>query len=210
MDDLAKRSIEQFLDELASRTPTPGGGSVAALAGALACAMARMVAAYTTNKNSEPAALRQNDDVLRRLQRADQLLRALITQDAISYANMTATRKAAKQDPKRQPEYQEAVLQAIGTPLEIAAAMADTLATLDEFKAGANRYLLSDLGVAAVLADAAAQAASFSVKINLPAVADAEMRDKILEDTEACLQRCANRRSSIDEYVHGQIEECST
>lgn len=206
MEDLTKRSVEQFLDDLAARTPTPGGGSVAALAGSLACAMARMVAAYTTNKNSEAAALEKNDEVLQRLHRADHLLRALITQDAASYAAMTASRKAAKEDPNRQAEYDDAVLCAIGTPLEMAAALAETLATLDDFKTGANRYLLGDLGVAAILADAAAQAASFSVKINLPAVADQQMRDKIWKDTTACLERCAKHRASIDEYICSQIE----
>ncbi len=61
MDDLTKLTVESFLDEVADRTPTPGGGAVSALAGALACAMARMVAAYSEpNRDRKGAAKRRN------------------------------------------------------------------------------------------------------------------------------------------------------
>ncbi len=79
MDDLTKLGIDEFLDRTADRTPTPGGGSVTAAAGAHACALARMVAAFSTGKKTAPPVRTQVEETARRLHRADQLLRALIT-----------------------------------------------------------------------------------------------------------------------------------
>lgn len=207
MDDFTERPIEVFLDSLAARSATPGGGSAAALAGALACAMARMVMAYSTGRESDDATEKRIENVLGRLTRSDHLLRALLSEDAIAYAEMTACRKAAKSDPTRQADYDDAVMRAIGVPLEMAAAAADTLSTLDEIKESANRHLLSDLGVAAVLAEACAQAAWYSVRVNLSAVQDAGTRDKILADANQCLARCGKHRTAIDRFVRDHLEK---
>ena len=54
MDDFTNRSIETFLDDTARRAPTPGGGAIAALTGALGAALARMAAAYSVRKDTPP------------------------------------------------------------------------------------------------------------------------------------------------------------
>ncbi len=179
---------------------------MAAGAGCLACVMARMVAAYSIGAKTEPATRARIEAVAGRLGVADQLLRALLTQDAEAYAAMTAASKSSKDDAPGRQRFAEAVLQAIAVPMEAVAVTVNLLAILDHFKAIANRRLLSDLGVAAVLADAAARAAAYSVRINVPELPDAEIRTRILAELEDNLRRAGRYRLSIEEHVRTDLE----
>lgn len=206
MDDLTKCSVDDFLDAVAQRTPTPGGGSVAGAAGALACALARMVAEYSNGKNTEPSVRNQTEAVLNRLRGADEILRELVTQDSVAYAAMSAAGKAARENPAAKPAYQEAVLAAVAVPLEAAAATAHALSAMDELKDFANQHLLSDLGVAAVLAEAAAQAAWHMVAVNLPELTDATMRTKLRGNSDETIHHCEAYHRSVESFVRCYLE----
>jgi len=207
MDDLTKRSVDDFLDAVAQRAPTPGGGSVAGAAGALALALARMVADYSIGKNSEPKDRNRTEALLNRLRGADEILRGLVTQDAVAYAAMSAAGKAARQSPAANPAYQEAVLAAIAVPLEVAAAASHALASMDELKDFANRHLQSDLGVATVLAEAAARAAWYMVAANLPELTDAAVRAKLRENIDETIRHCEGHRLSVETFVRRHLEK---
>ena len=133
-NELTKQIVDDLLDHVAQRAPTPGGGSVAALAGALACALGRMVAAYSVTNKTSPQDRKNIESVMGKLRSADELMRALITQDAVAYRAMTAAAKVAREDPALAPRHQEAVLSAIGVPMEIAAIAANALSIMDAFK----------------------------------------------------------------------------
>jgi formiminotetrahydrofolate cyclodeaminase len=207
MEDYTRLPLNDFLDQVSDRTPTPGGGGVAAAAGALACAMAKMVAAYSMGKKTEDTVRRQVEELATRLHRADELLRASITQDAEAYTHMTEAAKAAKDDPSKQPAYQAAVLSAIAVPMEMGATLSAALSAMDELKTPASRYLLSDLGVAAVIADGAAQAAAYNVRVNLREIADPKVKAKIADDIGAVLTHCTERRASIEAYLARHLEQ---
>ncbi|MCH8241769.1 MAG: cyclodeaminase/cyclohydrolase family protein [Planctomycetes bacterium] len=207
MEDFASLSVHEFLDATAKRIPVPGGGAVAALSGALSSAMARMVAAYSIGKNTSEQVRPKIEEVSKRLNRADHLFRALMTQDAEAYAAMTAAAKARREESESgSKDYQDAVLAAIGVPMEMAALAADTLETLDSFKTMASRHLISDLGVASVLAEATAQAAAYSVRINLRELAASDLRLKIEADLDKTLDRCTAGRDSLERFVKGVLE----
>lgn len=201
MDDLAALSIDEFLDRVADRTPTPGGGGVAGLAGALACAMGRMVAAYSIKKSTEAPARERVESLSGQLKVTDQLLRGLITQDGVAYSEMTAARKALQDGRLEAPAFHNAVLRAIAVPMEMAAAVSRALAAMDAFKGDATPYLLSDLGVAAVLADATAHAAAYSVRINVGELTDEGTRQRIVSDVKQTVRRCTEHRDSIEAHV---------
>lgn len=206
MDDLTKLSLDSFLDRTADRTPTPGGGGVTGGAGALACALARMVTAYSTGKKTEPADRARLETTAGLLHRADQLLRALITQDAVAYTNMTEAAKVAKDDPSSRAAYDDAVLAAAAVPMEMAAIASNVLSTMDGCKNIVNRFLLSDLAIVAVLADATARAARYTVQVNARELNDIAGRAKFLSDTDEILENCARHRDSIETYVRGHLE----
>jgi formiminotetrahydrofolate cyclodeaminase len=207
MKDQTTSSLSEFLDAIATRSPTPGGGAVAAAAGALSCAMAQMVTAYSVKKNSPDDVRSKCETARERLGRADGLFRALIMQDAQAYENMTKLGKERRDgEATTQTAYHDAVLRAISVPMEMAALAADALDTLDEFKESANRYLVSDLGVAAVLANATAEAAGYSVRINLMELTDAGLKNRITHDLGETLARCRRRDESIRSFVRNCLE----
>ncbi len=206
MDDLTKLSLDSFLDRTADRVPTPGGGGVTGGAGALACALARMVTAYSIGKKTEPDDRTRLETTAGMLHRADQLLRALITQDAVAYTNMTEAAKVAKDDPASRAAYDEAVLAAVAVPMEMAAIASNVLSTMDRCKNLVNRYLLSDLAIAAVLANAAARAARYTVFVNAGELSAVAERAKLLSDADEILEHCARHCDSIETYVRGHLE----
>lgn len=207
MSDLASMTFSSLLDAIGQRSPSPGGGAVAGAAGALSCAMARMVAAYSIKKSTPAAARKEYQGVLDRFAHTDRLLRALMEQDGQAYEAMTAAGAARKDgDEASAAAYREAVLRAIGVPLEMATLAADALHAMDQFKESANRYLLSDLGVAAVLAHAAAQAAAFSVRINLKELTDTALRTRIASDLDRTLAHCNEHHAAVQAYVGAVLE----
>ena len=213
MEELTSLSVESLLDRTAQRTPTPGGGSVTGVAGALACSLARMVAAYSLRKDTDATARSRIEETAAQLHRADELLRALITQDATAYADMTEAAKRVKDDPSdpaARTAHNEAVLAAVAVPMEMAAIASNALSAMDEFKTIASRYLLSDLAIAGVLAEATARSARYTVGINAPELDDAQQRAKVLSDTNDVLEHCARRRESIETYVRGRLETAAS
>lgn len=201
MNEFTRLTVAEFLDRLADRKPTPGGGAVAAAAGGLACAMGRMVAAYSVGKKTTDDVCGRVDPIREQLRRLDEMLRRMIAEDAVAYTHMTSV------DRSDAVAYQAAVVAAVSVPMGIAAAASEALAVLDDLKADANRYLLSDLGVAAVMADAAARSAAYSVRVNLPEVADSATRDRLAGDIGRILGHCDGRRASIEAFVGDRLSE---
>lgn len=199
MNEFTRLPVAEFLDRLSDRTPTPGGGAVAAAAGALACAMGRMVAAYSVGKKTPEAVRGRVESAGDKLGRLDEMLRRMIAEDAVAYSHMTSV------DRSDVSAHQAAVIAAVSVPLGIAAAVSEALEVLVDLKVDASRYLLSDLGVAAVMADATARSAAYSVRINLPEVADPATRDRLADDIRRIVERCDRRRAEIEAFVEDRL-----
>jgi len=194
-DDMLGASVTEFLDGLAARTPTPGGGSVAALAGALFCAMARMVVAYSKSDAGRVSVFAD------RLEKADKMLRTLIAEDIAAYEALSAASREAKKDPAAADRKQQALIAASLVPMEMAATATTALATMDEFKSMAGRHLLSDLGVAAVIGRACVQAAAYSVRVNAIAMAEADHARQMMAETERLIARATELCTSVEAFV---------
>jgi formiminotetrahydrofolate cyclodeaminase len=158
-----------------------------------------MVAAYSVGKKTAEPVRGRVEPIRDKLRRLDELLRRLIAEDAAAYVHMTAADRADG------PAHQAAVIAAVSVPLGIAAAASEALEVLDDLKGDASRYLLSDLGVAAVMADATARAAAYSVRVNLPEVADPGTRDRLADDIRRIVGHCDRRRASIEAFVGDRL-----
>ena len=140
------------------------------------------------------------------LHRTDQLLRALVTQDARVYTDMTAAARAMRQDSAKKEAYLDSVRAAVAVPMEMAAIASNALSTMDELKTMASSYLLSDLGIAAVLADAVARTARYTVRVNIRELDDDAERRRFLTDLDATIAHCAARRESIEGFIGNRLE----
>jgi len=190
--------LNEFLDAVAAKQSTPGGGAVAAAGGALACALARMVAAFSAGGKHDAESRRVIDESAKQLERADRLIRGLLIEDMRAYEALTAASKQAKADPAARPEYQTALKVAATVPMEIAATACEALALTERLLPVASRHLASDLGVASVLAEATVRAASYMVYVNAYALDDPELRQKTSHAISQLLVRARDSLTRIE------------
>lgn len=206
MDELGSLGFDELLRRVAAKAPAPGGGSVAGAAGALACALGQMVTAYSVSSKTDPRTRERCEAALSSLHRLEQIARALITQDAIAYEGMTTASKRRGESDAAAGEYQEAVLAAVAVPMEIAAVSSRALTTMDEMKEITNRYLLSDLAIAAVLADATARSARYLVQLNAVELTDNGRQTAVLAEIDQTVLHCDARRGAIETFVCERLE----
>ena len=165
--EMMKQSCEQFLAELASKAPTPGGGGTAALVGAAGVALGSMVGSLTIGKKKYAAveadiqALNARAEVLRKE------LEALV--QAAAYG--------LPKDTPEQAAHKAAVLEsaldaACAVPLQIMEKCAEGIVLVEEYAAKGSVMAVSDAGCAAALCKAALQAASLNVFINTKLMTD--------------------------------------
>ena len=175
-ETLAQLSMQEFADRLASKAPSPGGGAVAAVTAAHAAALGCMVLAYTLGKPKFAAHENENQLALQSLQRAQIKALALADEDAVAYANLSALWKLPPTDARRIEQEPTAVRAATAAPMSILMLAHDILKTLQNLPKTCNPNLLSDLAIAATLADTAAGAAAWNVRVNVPQLRDAAER----------------------------------
>jgi glutamate formiminotransferase len=159
-------SISQFTDRLAARTPTPGGGSASAAAGALAAALGEMVLAYSIDPARPADDLR---DAHQALNRGRRRMLSLVEEDARSYEAVRSARKARKENPGDAAEagYLAALRGAAAVPLETARLSEDLAVRLEGLRSRTKSALASDLVTALALFRAATEGALANVAINL-------------------------------------------
>jgi len=151
---LQELTIEEFLEELAARKPTPGGGSVAALSGALSAGLVSMAAEFSRNKDiSEEARTLMNT------------LTHLVDRDAQAFASRDL--KEATQVPLQAAKHSYAVLKLAGALLKTC-----------------NPKVITDIGVAAKMAEAAIKGAMLNVEVNLVSIGDEDYRQEVLKEAE--------------------------
>jgi len=193
-------TLDSFLDAVASRRPTPGGGAVAAATGALASALGSMVVAYSIGRDDLAEHRADLDRASDRLARARTLLLALGDEDARAYAWLSELLALPKDNPRRRGEFSAALVAAIDVPGAVVAAAGDLLRLLDSLGPISNRHLRSDLAVCAVLLEATGRAAAWNVRINLPLVDDPDLRGQIASGLDADLHRQRDLAERIERF----------
>ena len=169
-------AIRSYVEAGTAGTPTPGGGSIAALGGALGMSMACMAANFTVGKKK----FRDVEDEVKTqldicMKARDELLR-LMDEDTQAYAAVSDAyampRKTPEEKTARKQAIQKALVIAMDAPLKVVRVCSDALRAVAKLCDIANPNLISDVGVAAILAEAALRAAKLNVEINLKFLRD--------------------------------------
>lgn len=201
----AEQAVPEFLDEVASAAPTPGGGSVAALAGALAGALAAMVARLTVGKKKYAEHEARMRDVERDAEALRRELFDLVSEDARAFEAYRAAAKLSQRTPEeiasRERAVADAARNAALVPLRTAEACVRALELAEAAASVGNVNAVSDAGVAAWLARAGAEGAALNVTINLPSVPDADRGD-----LAARARRATERAASLHRACVEQVE----
>ena len=185
----ASTPIGPFLDAAASKQPTPGGGSVTALAGALAASMGEMVVNYSIGRKGLEPFEGELRPALAEFGRARKMLTQLMSEDQQAYAELTAARKLPDNSPERAAKFPAALAACIRGPQAMAATAVAVLELCDRIVNFVNPWLLSDLAVCADLSMATVRCAVYNVRVNVGDVKDDAERQRIESTTFELLTR---------------------
>ena len=192
MSKLTDLTSKDFLTALASSAPTPGGGGGAAMAGALAAALASMVANLTIGKEKFAA---QECEVKALLQEAEQVrqdLLALVEDDAAVFNSFMACYKLPKttdaEKAARTAAIREAAKQAAEVPLAIAKASYKVLQLAHRLVIIGNPGVITDGACSALLARAALRCAEYNVRINLGLTKDEAYNEQVAAELNKLLK----------------------
>ncbi|MEI7745433.1 MAG: cyclodeaminase/cyclohydrolase family protein [Chloroflexota bacterium] len=200
-------TVAQFVDQLASGEPVPGGGAAAAIAGSLGAALVAMVAALSEGrpKYAEHAALLAESGPAGRAL-ADRLL-TLADEDASAYAGfgvaMKMPRDTDEEKAARKAALAEAAKAATMAPLRTVEACLEVVALAEGLAGRSNKNASSDLEVSSLMAVAAARSAAANVYINLPSLGDEELARELFERTDRLCHEVERLASQTRETVRG-------
>ncbi|CAN5475766.1 MAG: cyclodeaminase/cyclohydrolase family protein [Chloroflexi bacterium] len=212
MDDrLTEMSVRELVERLATDEPVPGGGSAAALTGAMGAALVQMVVELTVGRptaDGHDAELRQIGSHAAGSQ--SELLR-LAEADAAAYAAVIAARRLSRgterERESRRVRVNAAMRDATRAPLETARRAVGVFELAEALAPMGNRNAVSDIGVAGLLAAAALRGAALNVRINLPFLSENEpLRDEAAREIEQLLTGLEDRERTLQAAVAERME----
>jgi glutamate formiminotransferase/formiminotetrahydrofolate cyclodeaminase len=201
----SKTGIEDFISSVSAPTPVPGGGSVSAIAGALAAALGEMVAGLTEGRKKLQAVHQQAAELHGKLSAAVAELQELAKEDARAYQAVIQAFGMPKETKEQQSGRAEAIegatWRATEVPLRTARAAARTLELLESMLAIGNPNARSDAAVGAQLAHAAVKGAQYNVLINLAGLKDTAFAESCRRETSDLARASASILQRIDAQV---------
>lgn len=205
----AKSGMKEFLEQVQSKEPTPGGGSVSALGGALAASLGEMVCRLTIIKKDYAEVKPEFQELRRKLDVLRNELTFLVEKDAQSFdAVMLAMKKPRGTDHEkkvRKEAIAEATKLASSVPLEVMGKAVEVMQFLPDVAGKGNVNSLSDAGVANLMAKAALEGASMNVRINLPGLDDKAFADDLKKKMDELLIRGRELFEKTNTIVDGKL-----
>jgi glutamate formiminotransferase / formiminotetrahydrofolate cyclodeaminase len=203
-------TLSGFVGSVAAPTPVPGGGSVAAHAGAVGAALAQMVAGLTIGKKKYAAADAEMRELAVRAAALGNTLASLVDRDAEVYAAVTAAYKlpgeTSELESTKKQKIDEALLAAAAVPLETAAACAEVAELALAVAERGNTNAASDAGIAALLAEAGCVGASYNVRINVAALGDRSRGAGLADEARLLVERTRELARRARDAVEGKLE----
>ncbi len=196
-NNLINLSLSDFTDELASKSPAPGGGSVAALNGSLAASLGSMVGNLTFKKKNYENVSEQAEKIAFELHNLKKVFLELIDKDTESFNNLMAAIKT-----KDSNKITSATIAACSIPYETSRLTLDVANYLKEIAKIGNINAISDVGVACLNLQAAFFAAKYNVLINLKGLDD----DKFIKEIKEKLDNIEKELLPIIEETRRYIE----
>ena len=200
--NLDQLSVQEFIAELSSGNPTPGGGSVAALCGALAAALSTMVANLTVDREKYGQTRKSMEEVRMTAATLSTRFLALMQEDSDTYQKVMAAfelpRETEAQITSRQAAIEEAMKKAAAVPLETLRASEELIRVARDAVRGGNPNAITDAAAAVQLANTTAVVASYNVQINISRIKDQAFVAKCEKEVTEILKRQEALISGVD------------
>ncbi len=206
---LVDLKVKDFIDELASSSPAPGGGSVSALAGANACALISMVGNLSVGKKKfkllESDVQEKYNKSLELFKKNQDLFLNLIDEDTLAFNSLMYAFKLPKESDEevalRAKEIDKATLQCIKVPLKVCAIAIESLREVEDLIKYSNKNTISDQGVSVLMLYTAVEGAAMNVLINLPGLNDEELKKEYEDTIEEVVQEANQIKDNLLEEV---------
>jgi len=204
-----QQSLGQFLDELASSAPTPGGGGAAAVMGATGAALLSMVANLTIGKKGLEDVEAEMRTILEESERLRGEMSAMVADDVEAFNSLMASYKLPKETDEQKSEraaaIQTALKGATEAPLACARAAAAVVRLSHRTAEIGNKNVISDAGVGVLAAQASLRSAALNVYINAPSLKDQEFARGAVHELEALLAECGVASESVYSLVKRRL-----
>ena len=198
------KPLQNYLNELASSQPTPGGGSAAALSGAMAAGLATMVARLTLGKADYATVQQEIEAISQQTERLRARFQQLMQEDIEAYGRLSATFKLPRTTPEEKAVRTEAIQKRLSdaalVPLEVVECAAELVQYCLRIAEIGNANVLSDVATGAALASSAGTGASWMVRTNLRVM-------KNLELVNALSNRLSAALDTISTYSHQVVNK---
>ncbi|MDP6636554.1 MAG: cyclodeaminase/cyclohydrolase family protein [Phycisphaerae bacterium] len=198
--NILKNSVEEFISATGAKSPTPGGGSVAGVVGALGVALGRMTLNFSKGKKNLAQHEAYYAELEQRLETACAAMVNLVSDDIAAYQAYQQANRLPDGDDKTRA-VTEATARAIDVPRQTTQTALGLLTDMKELAGKCNKWLITDLLAAGALAVAAATLSDYNVRINLPNLADQAQAEEIRNASRDDLDRAR--------AIHAETEEAT-
>ena len=207
--EMMERTCSQFLAELASKAPTPGGGGTAALVGAAGVALGNMVGNLTTGKKKYAAVEEKIQALNAKAETLRKELEALVQEDAEAFAPLAAAYGLPKDTPEQAADKERvmetALTRAALVPIKIMQKCLEGITLAYSYAVDGITMAISDAGCAAVLCKAALQAASLNVFVNTKLMTNREFATALEHTAEQLLDAGTSYADEAFHYVNEKL-----
>jgi methenyltetrahydrofolate cyclohydrolase len=202
-------SVEKFLDELAGGNPTPGGGSAAAISGAMGAALVSMVCNVTIGKKGYEGVEGEMRAILHESEKVRRRLTAMVAEDIAAFDSILAAYKLPKvtDDDKavRGAAIQAGLRRATEVPLECARVCTEVIALARRASEHGYLNVISDGGVGVLAGFTGLRSAALNVYINAPALKDRPFAEKATADLEKLVAHGAAETEAVYQLVRDKL-----
>lgn len=206
---LSNMTVREFVNELSRNSPAPGGGSVAALAGALSTALASMVASLTYGKKGYEQHNDKMESIGRSAQELKDTLVKAIDEDTEAFNKVMACfslpKKTDEEKIHRAAAIEEATKGAALVPLSVLERAPEALKLALFAVEHGNRNSLSDAGVAALMARASAHGAYYNVLINLNTIGDKKWAEETRKKADGYIAEVDKMAENVERVVNTKL-----
>jgi len=192
-------SLKEFCEKVAERKPTPGGGAVGSVVGALACALAEMVANFTRKKKGYEDVEPEMERIVEAMEEAREKLFSFAEKD------MKAFEKVMEAYKKSGEELQSALKEAASVPMDVIRVMKDLGHDLEKLAEFGNKNLASDTLNAMDLCRAVFLVEKVNVLVNLKSIEDEKFKKEMLEELEEQEKQIEGSYRRVREYLEGIV-----
>ena len=200
-----QKQIQEFLNELSSNAPTPGGGGASALAGALGTALGEMVANLTLGKKKYAPVEGEMQEYLKQMEALQGAFTALADQDALVFAPLAQCYRlpsgTEEEKAEKELKMEECLLNASLVPIEIMERAVDMLEILDNLAQKGSRMAVSDVGVGVQFIRTALLGAVMNVYINTKSMKDREKAEELNRHAEHLVKIGTSQADVVYEKV---------